>query len=130
MARFSNPYGIATDSNGNIYVADSFDHTLRKITPGGVVTTLAGVTGANGSTDDTGAAARFDEPEGVTIDVRGNLYVIEPKQYRIRRVTPSGVVTTVAELSAIPRPNGSLIYSQGSIYFTAQNAVWVMTNLP
>src|SRR5712675_2110382 len=61
-ARFNSPCGVATDTSGNVYVADTFNHTIRKITPAGVVTTLAGLAGSGGSADGTGSAARFSHP--------------------------------------------------------------------
>jgi len=64
---------VATDSAGNVYVADTFDHTIRKIDPTGVVSTLAGMAGVKGSTNGTGSAARFDQPSGVAADDAGNL---------------------------------------------------------
>src|SRR5260370_32661811 len=64
-ARFYNPVGVATDSSGNVYVADSGNHTIRKITPAGVVTTMAGLAGIAGSADGTGSVARFYYPFGV-----------------------------------------------------------------
>ena len=76
-ARFNYPSGVATDSSGNVYVADSFNNTIRKITPAGVVTTLAGLAGNPGSDDGTGSAARFYDPRGVATDSSGKVYVAE-----------------------------------------------------
>ena len=94
-ARFLQPTGLATDSAGNVYVADSGNHTIRKIAPGGVVTTLAGTAGQFGSTDGTGSTARFSYPNTVTTDGAGNVYVSDASA-TIRKVTPGGVVTTLA----------------------------------
>jgi hypothetical protein len=91
-----NPNGVAVDSGGNLYVADTFNHVIQKVSPDGVVTTLAGVPGAGAHVDGTGSAARFYFPIDVTIDNAGNLYVSE--EYTIRKVTPAGVVTTLAGL--------------------------------
>ena len=98
-ARFNFPAGVAVDIAGNIYVADSGNYTIRKVTPGGVVTTLAGLAGKFGSTDGTGNAARFDGPVGVAVDNAGNIYVADSGNYTIRKVTPAGVVTTLAGLA-------------------------------
>jgi streptogramin lyase len=95
-ARFNGPYGVAVDGSGNVYVADNFNNTIRKITPAGVVTTLAGTAGPTGSADGTGAAARFNSPRGVAVDGSGNVYVADTSNYTIRKVTPAGVVTTLA----------------------------------
>ncbi|MEA2328307.1 MAG: hypothetical protein QOE68_3266 [Thermoanaerobaculia bacterium] len=95
-ARFNEPSGVATDSTGNIYVADSLNRTIRKITASGIVTTLAGSAGNRGSTDGTGAAARFDFPAAVATDGDGNVYVSEMFNNTIRKITPSGAVMTLA----------------------------------
>ena len=95
-ARFSWPLGVACDSAGNVYVADLHNNAIRKITPAGVVTTLAGKAGQLGSTDGTGAAASFNGPTGVACDAAGNLYVVDQNNNTIRKITPAGVVTTFA----------------------------------
>jgi hypothetical protein len=95
-AGFWLPQGVATDISGNVYVADTYNNTVRKITPGGDVTTLAGTARVGGFADGTGAAARFDAPGGVTTDRLGNVYVAEPQSGTIRKVTPAGQVTTLA----------------------------------
>jgi streptogramin lyase len=95
-ARFYNPNGVAVDGSGNVYVADYWNSTIRKVTPTGVVTTLAGTAGSTGSADGTGAAAQFSFPIGVAVDGAGNVYVADSNNYTIRKVTPAGVVTTLA----------------------------------
>src|SRR5439155_1044303 len=92
-ARFTSPYGVAVDGVGNFYVADSHNSTIRKITPDGVVTTLAGTAGQNGSADGTGRVARFTLPSGVAVDNAGNIYVADTYNYTIRKITPAGDVT-------------------------------------
>jgi len=107
-ARFSNPYGVAVDTNGNVYAADFLNCTIRKITPIGtdrVVTTLAGLAGVSGTNDGTGIAARFYHPSGVAADNAGNLYVSDLHNDTIRKMTPVGtnwVVTTLAGLGGVP----------------------------
>ena len=95
-ARFYDPYGVAVDSEGNTYVADEGNDEIRKITPAGVVTTLAGSAGQIGSSNGTGSAARFDKPLAVAVDSAGNVYVADWQNQDIRKITPSGVVTTLA----------------------------------
>ena len=95
-ARFRNPAGVSVDSAGNVFVADTYNHTIRKVTSAGVVTTLAGTAGSEGGTDATGSAARFRYPRGVSADTAGNVFVADTVNYTIRKVTSAGVVTTEA----------------------------------
>ena len=120
-ARFSAPYGVATDSAGNVYVADTNNNTIRKITPGGTVSTLAGTAGTFGSLDGTGAAARFDIPYSVAADSLGNVYVAERGSSTIRKITPAGVVTTLAGLSG--PPGGNIDGTGSSARFSSPNGV-------
>ena len=95
-ARFNLPHSIAVDANGIVYVADTFNHTIRKITPAGSVTTLAGMAGHKGSSDGQGMAAHFNAPAGVAVDAQGMVYVADNGNQTIRRITPAGSVTTLA----------------------------------
>lgn len=95
-ARFNLPHSIAVDANGVVYVADTFNHTIRKITPAGSVTTLAGTAGHKGSTDGQGTAALFNAPAGVAVDAQGMVYVADNGNQTIRKITPAGSVTTIA----------------------------------
>jgi sugar lactone lactonase YvrE len=95
LAKFYAPQGVATDASGNVYVADSRNNRIRKITPVGVVTTLAG-NSSNGSNNGTGAAASFSWPSDVAVDASGNVYVADLYNHMIRKITPAGVVTTLA----------------------------------
>lgn len=100
-ARFRFPNGVAVDRSGNVYAADTGNHTIRKVTPAGTVTTLAGTAGATGSADGTGAAARFYQPVGVAVDESGYVYVADTANHTIRKVSPTGEVTTVAGAAGI-----------------------------
>ena len=98
-ARFWNPTGVALDSAGNLFVADSLNHTIRKVTPAGVVTTLAGQAGSSGSADGTGSDARFNRPLGVAVDNAGNVFVADSLNCTVRKVTSTAAVTTLAGLA-------------------------------
>jgi sugar lactone lactonase YvrE len=94
-AQFNHPIGVAVDSEGNVYVADTYNHRIRKITPQGVVSTFAG-NGTEGFADGTGTAAQFYNPAGVAVDGAGNVYVADTYNHRIRKITPQGEVSTLA----------------------------------
>jgi hypothetical protein len=95
-ARFYEPEDVVSDGAGNIYVADDYNATIRKIDPSGTVTTLAGKAHQPGTADGTGAAARFNNPVGVAVDPNGNVYVVDAGVNTIRQISPSGVVRTLA----------------------------------
>jgi|GEM_PF-1836454 len=103
-AWFAAPLGLARDASGNLFVADSASHTIRKITPAGVVTTIAGSPGVSGSTDGSGSAARFNEPSDLAFGSDGNLYVADALNHTIRRIAlgSSAIVTTFAGLPETP----------------------------
>lgn len=93
-ATFNRPGGLAVDVDGNVYVADTRNHTVRKISSQGIVSTLAGSAGQPGSEDGVGADARFNSPLDVAVDTSGNVYVAD-RGHTIRKVSSSGVVSTV-----------------------------------
>ncbi|MEO7692687.1 MAG: IPT/TIG domain-containing protein [Chryseolinea sp.] len=125
-AKFSNPAGLAIDKSGILYVADRGNHRIRKITPAGVVTTLAGST--IGFADGQGTAAKFNEPAGLTVDANGNVYVSDYKNNSIRKITPDGLVSTLAGTgvqgyadgkgseSKFYNPLGMTLASDGTLY--------------
>jgi len=104
-AIFSRPTGVAVDGFGNMYVADKFNHLIRKITPAAVVSTFAG-SGNFGTNDGSGAVASFAFPVGVAVDGSGNVYVADELNQLIRKITPTGIVSTLAA-----RRYGSVSYA-------------------
>lgn len=126
---FKTVKGLVTDSSGNIYVADSGNNAIRKITTEGLVSTFAGSTvGEAGSQDGKGNSARFSAPYGMTIDKDGNLYVVDGGNHTIRKITSDGTVTTVvgiagkngsddgtASIATLDAPRGVSIYEKNGI---------------
>lgn len=128
-ASFLNPGGVAVDADGNLYVADTGNHTIRKIAADGTVSTVAGLVGTAGSADGTGAAARFFSPQGITLDTSGTLYVADTSNHTIRTITAAGVVSTLAgspglagtadgtgSAARFNRPNSVALDRTGSVY--------------
>ena len=112
---------MATDSSGNVYVADYGNYTIRKITPAGVVTTLAGLAGFTGSDDGTGSAARFYNPYGVATDSSGNVYVADTSNSTIRKgFLPPPQLTIL--LSGVPPSGIVLTWPANAAGFTLQSA--------
>jgi serine/threonine-protein kinase len=141
-ASFRHPQDMAADVSGNIYVADKGNHMIRKITPAGEVTTLAG-SGAAGSTNGIGAAASFNNPQGVAVDISGNVYVADTLNRSIRKITPAGEVTTLADSGTVgwPNPYSSLtaikshvdsvaVDTSGNVYATDEGAHLILKITP
>jgi sugar lactone lactonase YvrE len=120
VARFRSPWGVAADGAGNLYVADSGNHTIRKVTSTGAVSTLAGSARQSGSTDGVGGAARFNRPLGVAVDGSGNVYVSDTGNFTVRKVSPSGTVTTLAGLGGT---RGTTDGTGAEARFTSLNAI-------
>lgn len=140
-ASFRNPYGIAIDKAGNLYIADTTNNLIRKITPAGVVSTLAGSVLA-GAEDGTGASASFFSPFGVAVDGDGNVFVADADNHLLRMVTPKGVVSTLAGQPGVAgradgrgaaaqfsRPFGVAVGADGALYVadTANNTIRKVT---
>jgi sugar lactone lactonase YvrE len=128
-AQFRSPSGVVADSSGNIFVAESDGNRIRMISPAGNVTVFAGSpTAVAGSANGTGTAASFRTPIGLAIDSGNNLYVGDYANYMIRKITPAGVVTTVAGAGSLgyldgatssaqfKRPYGIALDASGNLY--------------
>ncbi|QNH63680.1 NHL repeat-containing protein [Hymenobacter sediminicola] len=130
-AQFQYVTGLALDGQGNVFVADLQNHRIRKVSPAGVVTTVAG-SGTKGYTDGPAAAARFNAPAGVAVDAEGTIYVTDGENNRIRKISAGGEVSTIAGTGELGFTNGSgstaqfiLPYgiasdAQGTLYLTQQ----------
>lgn len=96
MVWFSNPTGVAVDASGTVYVADTGTQLIRKITPAGMVSTLAGHWDKEGNNDGFGKAAHFKGPCGIAVDAAGTVYVADTGNDCIRKISPAGLVSTLA----------------------------------
>jgi sugar lactone lactonase YvrE len=114
-ASFQSPYGAAVDGQGSVYIADTLNHCIRKISPAGVVTTLAG-TGVRGSTDGAAATASFSDPQGVAVDVNGNVYVADTGNNVIRKISPPGLVSTLSGSSSLSTGSADGVGRAASFY--------------
>src|SRR6185437_15830172 len=109
-ATFNYPYGIAVDKNDNIYVSEIGSDNIRKIAPDGTVSTFAGSpSGRTGSSDGTDTSATFQDPLGLAADADGNIYVADAANNKIRKITPAGVVTTIAGNGTAGAGNGTAL---------------------
>jgi hypothetical protein len=132
-ARLRSPTGIAVDGAGNLYIADPHDNRIRKVTPAGIISTVAG-NGVSGFSGDGGPAtsAQLSEPGDVAVDGAGNLFILDSLNNRIRKVTPDGVIATVAGngTAGFSGDDGPATSAQLFItYFTAGLAVDSLGNL-
>jgi sugar lactone lactonase YvrE len=116
-ARFSNPFGIAVDVAGDVYISDSGNNTIRMMTPGAAVTTIAGTPKATGHLDGAGNVALFNNPAGLAMDAHTNLYVADYYNGAVRKITngPSGWQVTTLALG-FSQPNGVAVDSSGNVY--------------
>ena len=124
-AQFYHPQAVAVDPGGDLYVADTWNHTIRKVTPAGVVSTLAGLAGNPGSVDGTNSKARFNRPAGIAVDSATNLYVADSFNHTLRQITPAGQVTTIAGL---PGVWGSADGTNGAARFYLPEGMGVTTS--
>jgi hypothetical protein len=131
------PTGLAIDKDRNLYIVDWIDNRVRKVTPDGIITTVAG-TGKQGFSGDGGQAreAMLKEPFLVTVDSAGNLFVGDWLNYRLRKITPDGVITTIAGKgrgmpagdggpateATLAGPMGMVIDAEGNLIFSDYNS--------
>lgn len=130
-ASLARPSGVAVDGSGNLYIADYFNHRIRKVTTGGIITTVAGNgTAGFGGDNGTATSANLNEPSGIAVDASGNLYIADEGNHRIRKVTTGGIITTVAgngtagfggdngaaTSANLANPKGVAVDGQGTLY--------------
>ena len=105
-ATFNNPHGVAISNEGIVYVSDRWSHTIRKIELDGTVSTLAGMPGISGDIDGDNSVALFNEPWGLCVGSQGNIFIADTRNNKIRKITPTGVVSTIAGSGNYGTSNG------------------------
>jgi serine/threonine protein kinase len=115
-AYFRNPWSVAVDNSNNVYVADEDNYVIRKITPDGSVTTIAGKQHESGFAEGEGAIARFKSPHGIAVDESGHVYVTDTANQAVRKISHSGKVTTIAR--GLSNPEGIAVDPFGAVYVT------------
>ncbi len=142
LAQLREPRDVAVDGAGNLYISDTGNYRVRRVSPGGIITTVAG-NGTLGFSGDGGPAvsAQLNDPLGVALDGAGSIYLADMWNHRIRRVSPSGIITTIAGTGAegysgdggpaksarLGYPTGLAVDSMGRVYFATGNAVRMLT---
>ncbi|WP_051313084.1 SMP-30/gluconolactonase/LRE family protein [Sporocytophaga myxococcoides] len=138
VAKFSNPYGIAIDAEGNMYIGEEGNNVIRKISKEGIVSTYAG-TGGIGDKDGNATSANFYNPHGIAVDAAGNVYVADIRNHKIRKVTQQGIVSTIGGIGyarsvdgTVPNvrfksPTGVTINEQGIIYIADEIKIRKLT---
>ncbi len=127
-ARFNGPYGVAVDSGGNVYVADTGSSTIRKLALAGtnwVSSTIAGLAGSPGSADGNNSSARFRYPRGLVVDGSGNIYVADEGNSIIREITPSGANWTVNTIAGLAGNGGSTDGNNNNAKFNEPSGITV-----
>lgn len=135
-ARFNRPSGITIDSGGDLYVSDFNNHTIRRVTKSGAVSTFAGVATVSGSVDGPANIARFYNPSGLSIDASGTLYIADNRNCTIRKIAPDGVASTIAGQVNNPSaqdgtgsharfyfPTGVVASNSGTVYVIHANSI-------
>ncbi|MBS1652904.1 MAG: T9SS type A sorting domain-containing protein [Bacteroidetes bacterium] len=136
-AKLAGPTGVAVDALGNVYIADNSNNRIRKVNTSGIITTIAGIGGANGFTGDGGAAtaAKLGNPWGLTLDKNGNIYFSDSQNHRIRKINTSGIISTIAGIGSngfsgdgsaatsamLNLPCGVAIDTIGNVYIADRN---------
>jgi NHL repeat len=124
-ARFVNPGAMASDRHGNLYVAD-LDDVIRKVTPAGDVTTLAGLAGEPGRDDGPAASARFRAPRGLAVDAADNIYVADTGNHLIRKISPGGMVSTIAGNTGAAASGDGVLHDPSEIVCASDGTLYVM----
>jgi serine/threonine protein kinase len=125
-AHFRNPWSVAVDKSGDVYVADKDNFVIRQITPDGRVTTLAGKPGAPGFADGQRDAARFKDPHGIAVDYFGNIYVADTANQAVRKISKSGDVTSIA--LGLSDPESIAVDSVGTVYVSDSLGIHKISN--